>query len=404
MARLTYAANIPKFYLYKALRFPLLWMPVYVVFFQEGRGLSLAQIGVIDAVFWMTGALGEVPTGAVADRFGRKVSMLLGTALYTVSIALVAFGDAYSLTLLAFVGWGLALTLTSGADEALLYESLQADGRREAYTRVYARVELIHIFARSLGSIVGGLLAGVMLSLPFSMSALLGLLTCFVVLSMKEPPPAGDAPRQTYRQVMGESLRQIRSQAVVRWALVYLAVVPLGPFMISFVYVQPYALEVGLGVESLGVLVMLINLAGMAGVWLAPRLMTRFGEGPVLLAVPPLLLVGLVALSAGTAWPGLLVVAALSLAIALIRPVVMTMIHREVSDGVRATMVSLGSLLFTLLLALFSPLYGWLADAYGLGVVFAVMAATLALSMVGLPFLRGAGHRPRFAYNIRWRR
>lgn len=389
---MTYAANIPKFYLYRALRFPFLWLPTYVIFFQDARGLTLAQIGLIDAVFWLTSAFAEVPTGAIADRYGRKVSMLLGTALYTVSIGLVAFADSFGLIVVAYIGWGIALTLTSGADEALLYESLKADGRSDAYTRIYARVEMIQLVARSVGSVVGGLLAGIALGLPFAMSAVLGVLTFFVVMSLSEPALPDGQERQSYADIMRDSVRLIRTRPVVRWALFYLAVVPLAPFIISFVYIQPYALQVGLPVETLGVLVMGITLSTITGAGFAPTLANRFGEIRVLLAIPVLLLMGLIALALTTTWPGLLIIAGLTLVMAVIRPVVMTIIHREVSDAVRATIVSLGSLAFTLLLAIFSPIYGWLADTGGLSAVFAVMALALLASLIVALTMR----RPRF--------
>lgn len=387
-----YSRNIPKYYLYKALRFPLLWMPIYVVFFQDARGLSLAQIGIIDAVFWLATALGEVPTGAIADRYGRKISMLLGTALYTISISLVAFVESFPIIVLAYIGWGIALTLTSGADEALLYESLKADNLTHEYTKIYSRVEIIQVSARAIGSIVGGLLAGLMLALPFSASALLGLLTFIVVLTMKEPPRELETISERYQDILLASLHLIRTRPIMRWALFYLAVIPLGPFIISFVYIQPYALQVGLEVESLGVLVMLINLAGMVGILLAPRLVRLVGEVRTLIVIPPLLLLGLILLSLITAWQGLVIMGGLSLVMAVIRPVVMTIVHRELNDNVRATIVSLGSLAFTLLLAILSPIYGWLADTRGLSAVFAVMAISLAIAM----FLASQMRRPHF--------
>lgn len=398
---MTYAGNIPKFYLYKALRFPLLWLPVYVVIFQQDRGFTLAQIGIIDAVFWLASALGEVPTGAVADRYGRKTSMLIGVALYTVSVGMVAAVDSYALTLLAHVGWGLALTLTSGADEALLYESLKADGRSLEYTRVYARVEVIQTGARAIGSVVGGLLAAVMLVLPFSMSAVLGVLTFLVVLTLKEPQRDGDAigdaqapgQRPRYADIMRDSLRLIRTRPLMRWAVVYLAVVPLAPFIIYFTYIQVYALEVGVDVAWLGGLVMLISGVSILGAWLAPKLAGRYGEMPVLLAIPPLLLAGLLGLAMITpVWPGLVLIGGLVLVMAAIRPLVMTIIQREATDSVRATVVSLASLTWTLMLAVFSPLYGWLADRSGVNAVFWGMALVVGAAALVLLAMR---RRPR---------
>ncbi len=379
---MSYAANIPKFYLYRALRFPLLWLPVYVIFFQEARGLTLAQIGVIDAVFWLTTALGEVPTGVVADRYGRKNSMLIGTVLYTLAVGIVAVADAYAIILMAYVLWGIALTLTSGADEALLYESLRLDGRAKEYESVAARAEAITQMAKAVGSIVGGLLMAITLALPFTMSAVLGVLTVLVILSFKEPQAEAGTERPSYSAILRDTWRLLQTRPIVAWALLYLAVVPLGPYMILMVYIQPYALQVGIPLVGLGALVMCMNLLGMLGVTLAPKFARRYGNRRVLLVIPPLLTMGLLSLAWLHHWPGLLLIGGVSLLAAMIRPLVMAIIHREVGDQVRATIISVQSLVYTFLLAIFSPLYGALADQNGVNTVFAVMGMVLMFSVI----------------------
>ena len=72
-ARRDLEANIRKFYVYRFLENLYLWLPIWVVYLQQQRGLSLAQIGALDAPFWLVSVLAEVPTGAFADRYGRRI-------------------------------------------------------------------------------------------------------------------------------------------------------------------------------------------------------------------------------------------------------------------------------------------------------------------------------------------
>src|SRR5258708_40346663 len=66
----------------------MLWVPIWVVFLQR-KGLSLTQIGILEAIAWILAAACEVPTGLIADRWGRKASIAIGTFLYGVQIFLI---------------------------------------------------------------------------------------------------------------------------------------------------------------------------------------------------------------------------------------------------------------------------------------------------------------------------
>ena len=70
--RRRFARNVPVYYLFYAVSGFLIWMPIWVIYLQELRGMTLTQIATIESIFWITVVLAEVPTGAVADRWGRR--------------------------------------------------------------------------------------------------------------------------------------------------------------------------------------------------------------------------------------------------------------------------------------------------------------------------------------------
>ena len=169
----SYAANIPKYYLYATLYgigFGLI-IAIWVIYLQQRRGLSLAQVAIVDGAFWVTAALCEVPTGAVADVVGRKTSIALGVAL--ISAALLVWGLATTLLLLilAYMMMAVGFTFLSGAQDAFLFESLNITGRRGEYTRTAGRVHALTFAATAVGGMASGLLATVDLALPIFTSA-----------------------------------------------------------------------------------------------------------------------------------------------------------------------------------------------------------------------------------------
>src|SRR5687768_13131303 len=109
-------ANITRFYIYKALASFGLWTPIWVLYLQQRRGLSLGEITVMDAGFWAVLALAEIPTGAVADTFGRKTSMVVGIALQAFSFGIYGLATTFPALFAANLLWGVAISFVSGAD------------------------------------------------------------------------------------------------------------------------------------------------------------------------------------------------------------------------------------------------------------------------------------------------
>ena len=77
MMNCSVASNIPRYVVYTALKgvgFGL-FLPIWVIYLQQQRSLTLSQAALVDVTFFVAAALAELPTGIVADRFGRKTSM-----------------------------------------------------------------------------------------------------------------------------------------------------------------------------------------------------------------------------------------------------------------------------------------------------------------------------------------
>jgi len=114
-----FASNIPKYFLYTALKnlgFGL-FVAVWVIYLQQRRGLSLTQATIVDVTFLIIATLGEVPTGMVADTYGRKVSMVIGSALMGVSMLAWPIVPTLPLVVIAYAGMALGFTFLSGAEE-----------------------------------------------------------------------------------------------------------------------------------------------------------------------------------------------------------------------------------------------------------------------------------------------
>ncbi|MGK2964208.1 MAG: hypothetical protein ACSLFM_01230, partial [Tepidiformaceae bacterium] len=131
--------NIRLLYAFWFLRDFQLWIPVWIVYLTINQGFSLTQVTGAEGLFLVAVVLLEVPTGAVADRWGRTISLGLGAMVLAACVLIFAFTTSFAVLVGSFLLWSVAQTLMSGADMALLFDSLKASGREAQFERFAGR-------------------------------------------------------------------------------------------------------------------------------------------------------------------------------------------------------------------------------------------------------------------------
>ena len=159
-------ANITKLYLIKIAKWFMLFMPIIVLFYQE-NGLTMQDVFILQGVYSVAIVVLEIPSGYLADALGRKTTMIIGTTLGCAGFAIYSVSFGFWGFLLAEMTMGIGQSLISGADSAMLYDSLQAMGRRDQYLRLEGRMVSVGNFAEATAGILGGLLAEISLRTPF---------------------------------------------------------------------------------------------------------------------------------------------------------------------------------------------------------------------------------------------
>ena len=127
--------NIWKLYVIKGLMWFMVAMPIIVLFFQE-NGLSLQEVMILQGSYSMMVALMEIPSGYIADLFGRKKTLVLGTLFCFLGFALFGFSFGFWEFFIAELLLGVGNSFISGSDSALLYDSLLESEQSEEYTRI----------------------------------------------------------------------------------------------------------------------------------------------------------------------------------------------------------------------------------------------------------------------------
>jgi MFS family permease len=214
-------------------------------------GLNNAEAFAANAFFTAGMVIFEVPTGVLADMWGRRISYLLGAATLLLSTLLyLAMWQAKA----PLWGWaiasvliGLGFTFFSGATEAWLVDALAFSGFKENLESVLARGQVVGGAAMLTGSVAGGFIAQVTnLGVPYVIrSALLGLTLAAAFFLMKDlgfSPDRSRGPLKEVRRVVRASLDNGWRNPPVRW-LMLAALCAGGVDIFAFYALQPYLLE-----------------------------------------------------------------------------------------------------------------------------------------------------------------
>ncbi len=374
-----------------------LWIPVWIVFLTIERGFSLTEVTGAEGLFLVGVVLLEVPTGAVADRYGRSLSLALGGFCLALAVLTFAFASSFPVLLVSFLLWSVAFTLMSGADMALLFDTLKLGGRESEYERLAGRGSALSWAGAGFATMLGGPVAAFV---DIRFTIFLGAGTCvvaaFVALALWEPPHRrGAEPHAPYVASIRAAFNEMWHVPQVR-AVVLLTGASAAALAASHYLIQPYLVERGVEVGTrFSLLQVPIFFAGMAGSLLAARIGVRLGTTRALVGIP---LVGVAAYLVLAATPGLGGYAVFPLLIGLgsaIQPIASGFVNRHIGSQRRATVLSIQGMVQGLTLAALAPAVGFATDESGTGAAFMLGAVmTLAAVLLFGPLLlaqRGSG-------------
>ncbi|HEY3208312.1 MAG TPA: MFS transporter [Actinomycetota bacterium] len=361
-------------------------------------GLTIFEVFVANAAFTAAMALFEVPTGVVADTRGRRVSFLLSEATLAVGtlayVGVAAIHGGLLLFCLAGVILGLGYTFYSGAVEAWAVDALKATGYQHELDGVFARASIVSSVAMIVGTVGGGLLGQLHLSLPYLARTALVLIA--LVVGFRTMHDIGFTPRTLRLQgIVGEMRKVARAGITYGWRapavrlLVMESFVTWGFFSWAWYAWQPYFLDL-YGEDAIwlsGLIAALFALAGIAGNALVGRLATPGRRRTtILLGASAATTATMVATGAiRSFWMTVPIFLLGAVAGGVLQPVRQTYLHGSIPTSERATLVSFDSLVGSLGSVGGQTGLGYLSQERSVPVGFVVggLATILALPIFG---------------------
>ena len=383
------ARNIVLYPRFKFFQNLLFWQAIWFLFFQSE--LSAAEAILLYAVYDIATTVLEVPSGYMSDRWGRRRTLIASALAGFLSVLLFAMGSGFWVFALAQFAMGAHIAFASGTDSAFLYESLVEEGRAGDVEREELRAWRYAFTGLGVSAVLGGGMALWGLRWPFAANAIaFGVL---LLIAWHFAEPRRDTSKATSERARLASLKTALVDPVLLW-LFALSVLFYGFNHIPFVFGQPFILETLGGAEFLGEAVVLsgavtalMMLLSVGASWLAPGLKARFGLTRLLLLAFAIQIF----LAGGLALLGSLAAVALLLLRkvpdSLAQPFVAARIQPLLKDEMRATYVSIRSLVARLLFAFSLYLASVNASEVGLmslGEIRAILAAYAVVGVIAL--------------------
>jgi len=377
------ARDLRLFYLFRLLSTSYLFVPISV-FFALSRGLSLADVGILKAVYAAVVIAAQVPTGALADRLGRRRAMMAGALAMMAACGVFAMAHRFELFAVGEALAALSMTLCSGADSAYLYDLLQDNALGHEYPRREGTASAFHLVGSTLAFSAGGVLGSRDLVLPYLVTAGVAACAFLAALFMREGRHArAEVPsaRETVEQMIA-SFRLVGGRPRLLWAIAYSAVVFALLRSTEYIY-PPYLASAGFGIAATGHIFAASYLIAATVAHRTHRLRERFRETVLLGGLLAVLAVTFLVMGWTVGIVGVVVLFAQAAANGLYSPLVKPLINQEIDDSRRrATVLSVDSMVRRGAFLLMSPLIGWRMEQAG---------ASAGLFLCGLAALVGLG-------------
>jgi len=365
--------------------------------FLLNAGLSNLQAFAANAFFTLGQVLFEIPTGVIADTYGRRMSYLLGCITLAASTVLYLlmwkmhgpfWGWAASSMLL-----GLGFTFFSGALEAWLVDALHATGFKGSLDSVFAKGQMVGGGAMLTGSILGGVIAQFTnLGVPYILRAVVLIINFatafFLMRDMGFTPKKPQNPLTEMKKILGHSIDHGFRKPAIRWVMLA-APFTAGVGFYVFYALQPFLLKLYGDQKAYwiaGLVAALVASAQILGGITAPYLKKIFSKRTSALLLGTLITSLILFLVSQTQsfWVVLLLIFIWGLIFAALMPIRQAYLNGLIPSEQRATVLSFDSLMGSSGGIFVQPILGKAADVWGYSTSYMIAAIFQAGA---LPFI-----------------
>ncbi len=375
--------NIPLLEGYNILLNAIFIMPVFIPFYRDHIGLDFQDFLIGEAVFAGVVVALEVPSGWISDIWKRKNVMILSCLFWIIGFGTLVIAGNLAVTIMAQAIIGVAVSLSSGTNTALLYDTLAAQGREAEYSRLEGRRTALLLYSIALSSIAGGFMYTIHPLLPLLATVAMAFPALLCCILLTEPPRYKSAVQGHPLKDMAITLQYaLHGHKEIAFIIIFAGLLFSGTKLIMWSQ-QPYYMALSMPEYMFGFFLAGGFILGGLSSHLAHRLDGKISNIRVLSFCLMIALCVCVASAAQTGIHGIALLMIGGTGIyGIAMPRVNNAINTRIASDRRATILSTLNLLRELLFIPLGLIVGWAASTRGID--HALMAVAAWLAMAGI--------------------
>ena len=407
---------------------------VFSLFFFD-KGFSIGELAIYFTAMRLSQTVLEIPSGMIADKFGRRRSLQISRVLFLIALLLLIFSQNITFVILAALLEGVCNALYSDSDVSLVYDELNKEEKSHLYPKFIAMYDGIGFVALSVASVIGASVASVA-PLVVTLIMKIPIIITHFFLSRKLVDGVSDGrlkPKSIETRHLKESWRYVTKNRDIMKIIYFSAVIFAFNVMI-WDYYQAYGVAINMPIGMFGWVVVGFSIAeGLPQFMSYKYVRPKNFEILYVTLITMSALFGIASALLGNVTGFIFLI--LSVVVnGFSFPVSAAIIHKHADTKHRTTIASFGTLFGMLLYSLYGLFFGVIAEDYGVFAAFGfVSLATFVAASVYLflhfvrPFLKkhktlahalhipealvekpehehqpGKGHRQVYRHKSRW--
>jgi MFS family permease len=335
-----------------------------IVPFLHLHELTLRDVFLLQGIFATTLLIGEIPTGYLSDRWGRRNTTILASFLRFGGMLLYFLGGNFWGFAAGEVLLALGTNCYSGTLDALTYDSLAQIGKEDRFRKLIGHYRSLFFGAEAATNVLGGLIAAINLRAPVGATLITYAVAILLSLLVVEPTRHRAKEEQSITDLWRICRETFLSPSLRAITLVYGILATLG--LTLFWFTQPYQGMIGLPLAFFGIAHAIIVGSGAIASRYAYKMEGYFDDVFALMLIATAMTVSVIALGFVTALWGLVFFLIVRVGWSLLAPVTNDLCNRLVAAKDRATVLSIKAFSQRLLFAIASPFLGYLTDVFTL--------------------------------------
>ncbi len=330
------------------------------------RGFSLVEIGFAETIFHITSLIFEIPSGALADVVGRKNMLILANVMAAIGCGVMAMTSGFAGVAIAFVFHALGFNFASGSDEALAYDSLKLVHEEARYEKYASNQLIIYRITSALSTLCAGLALFLGYRIAYLLSVVNHVIAIVVQLGLVEVVHTDEEEKKEkeHRHIVREILTTFSDSFKFLWqhkkaSVLMFANALVGAFDILLLFfLQSKLRDAGLSDKWLGFALFFMEMGGIIGAkWILRVKKVKYAV--IFTVCTAVVLCGLILehtqIALVMALGGFLSAAADD----ALQVRTDAKLHDMFESKMRATLVSIASFVFSIVMIVLSPLAGW---------------------------------------------